>query len=217
MSLNKFSKALFFCTMCHVLCTMYYVPAWAKVVEKVVAVVNQEVITRYDLDRAMAPMLAEGQQATRSPEDLAALRRQVLENLVHQKLLEQEIIKSDIEVTDSDLQRAIAGILQKNGITVELLREELSAKGISFESYKEQIRTQVRQAKFIQQNLASQVQITSQDVQNYRRQHNLPPEQNDDLLWQLLFNERLDQEIHNYVLRLRKKAYVEIRSADHES
>lgn len=195
--------------MYHVLCTMYSVPAWAKIVEKAVAVVNSDVITLYDLDRAMAPMLAEGQH--RPPEELAALRKQVLENLVHQKLLEQEIAKSDIEVADADLQRAIAGILQKNAITVELLRQELSTKGISFESYKEQIRTQVRQAKFIQQNLASQVQITSQDVQNYRRQHNISAEQSDELLWQLLFNERLDQEIHNYVLRLRKKAYVEIK------
>lgn len=286
--------------------------AWAEIVEKAIAVVNDDVITLYDLDRAMAPLAAQKKEAE-------GLRRQVLVNLVHQKLLEQEVVKAEIEVTDQDLQRAIAGILQQNRITIEELQRELAAKGISFEAYKEQITLQIQQAKFIQQNLSPQVQVTQQDIQNYRRQHqwgeaakqrvkmawiflawegeasdrekagqmesarqlaeqwregenlqkifkkygqtertlwtdeltqelreavqNMEPgsigdpvttpqgvyvmqlnerleaaaarenleNRSDEDIYQLLFNERLDQEIHNYILRLRRKAFVEIR------
>ncbi|MBI4224470.1 MAG: SurA N-terminal domain-containing protein [Deltaproteobacteria bacterium] len=308
-------SGLFFLLLVHGLRSTVHGPVLhAEVTEKVVAVVGDDVITLYDLDRAMAPLAKQ--------KNAEGVRRQILENLVHQKLLEQEVAKAEIEVTDEDLQRAVAGILHNNGITIDILRSELSSKGITFEAYKDQIKEQIRQAKFIQQNLAPQVQVTAQDVQNFRRRHQLedaakqkvtlawiflPWEEeasdkaereqveearglaeklrkgedaekiakkhprtertlwtdeltpelreaaskmaageigdpvttpqgvyvmelkerhesgaaegkagnlSEEEVYQRLFNERLDQEIHNYVLRLRKKAFVEIRTAD---
>lgn len=155
-----------------VLCTMYYVLypllSHAKVIDRVVAVVNNDVVTEYDLDQTMASRLAEVRRSPNPDLTVQAVRRQVLDELVSQRLLQQEIEKADIEVTDEDLAGAIANVLQKNQINIEILRAELAAKGISFEAYKEQLKEQIRQAKFIQQNVSSNVQVTDQDVQNYR-------------------------------------------------
>ncbi|OGQ04519.1 MAG: hypothetical protein A2W61_00825 [Deltaproteobacteria bacterium RIFCSPLOWO2_01_44_7] len=126
----------------------------AKVVDRIVAVVNSDVITQYDLDRTMAGKSGD--------------RRQVLEDLINQKLFQQEIARSNVEVTDQDLSLAIENILKTNGINIEILRAELASKGIPFEAYREQVREQVRQMKFIQQNLASHVQVTDQDVERYQ-------------------------------------------------
>jgi len=130
--------------------------AQAKVVDRIVAIVNNDVITLYDLDRAVAGRRAD--------------RHQVLEDLIDQKLIHQEITKSNIEVTDQDLAMTIDSVLQKNGINIEILRAELASKGVSFEAYREQLREQIRQAKFIQQNLVSEVQATDRDVRRYQSQ-----------------------------------------------
>ena len=278
----------------------------AEIVERVVAVVNDEVITLHDLDSAMAPLKSQ----KKDPE----LPHKVLEDLIDQKLLERQIKKSKIEVGDDDLRHAVATVLQRNQITIDALKEELSSKGISFEAYKEQLKKQIRQNKFIQQNMGSKVQVSEQEMQNYRKKHQglgnestsvrlvsvfLPFEEgdnakdrrklvregeaivdrarrgedlavldksakeqngrlgdlpkdlasvvsrmepgaisdpvqtpegvyvvkllersavaavaeankNEDEIWQQIFNEKMNDEIHNYLLRLRKKAYVEV-------
>lgn len=148
---------------------LFVTTAYAKVVDRIVVVVNNDVITLYDLDRAMAPRLSQMRHTETPGLALPALRQQVLEDLINQKLLDQEIAKADIEVTDEDLARAIAGVLQQNKINIEILRAELAAKGIAFEDYKEQLKKQVQQVKFMQQNLGSKVQVSSQDVQKYRQ------------------------------------------------
>lgn len=156
------------------LCAIFFCFFWsglvgAEIVEKTVAVVNNDVITLYDLDRAMAPVLAEGKRLGKPEGELKALRQKILEELIHQKLFEQEIKKSEIEVTSADLTRAIGGVLQKNQITIDMLKDELAGKGISFEAYKDQLQSQIRQYKFIQQNLSPKVQVTEQDIQNFRK------------------------------------------------
>lgn len=138
-------------------------PIAAEVIERIVAVVNNEAITLHDLDSAMAPL--------RGDKKDTELRRKVLEDLVHQKLLEQEVEKANIEINDEELRRAVAGVLQRNQITIEGLKEELMAKGISFETYKEQLKKQIRQGKFIQQNLGARVQVTEQELQQVRKKN----------------------------------------------
>lgn len=175
-------------------------PLQARQVDRVVAVVNSEAVTRYELDRAAAV-----NKKLPPP--------QVLENLIHQKLLEQEIEKSKMEVSDDELARGVANVLAQNGATIEALQMELSAKGISFDSFKDQLRREIRQGKFIQQTVGANVQISDRDVEFYKNDH---PEKKwssaDNMqIERELYNERMAQEINNYLLRLRKKAFVEIR------
>lgn len=189
----------FFAGTCFVAC-LAIAPAHAKLVDRVVAVVNNEAVTLFDLDRAAAV------NKKKAPAE-------VLEALIHQKLLEQEIEKSKMEVTDDELARGVANVLAQNRVGIEELQMELSAKGISFDSFKDQIRREVRQGKFIQQTVGANVQITDRDIEFYKNDH---PEKKwasaDDMqIERDLYNERMSQEINNYLLRLRRKAFVEIR------
>lgn len=198
------------------------IPAETKMVNRILAVVNDDVITQYDLDRAIAPSLNEIRRAGNSGIRKEEMEKQILDGLIHQKLLEQEIHKAHIEVSDEELARAIAGVLQKNQITIETLKAELSQKGVPFEDFKGQISGEIRQAKFIQQNLSSQIQISEEEIENFksRLEKETPEEAKrdgtlasaDDLkIQQILYNERMEEEISNYFLRLRRKAFVEIR------
>lgn len=175
-------------------------PVYAKLMDRVAAVVNNEAVTLFDLDRAAAI-------------NKKKTSAQVLEDLIHQKLLDQEIEKSKMEVTDDELARGVANVLAQNRVGIEELQMELSAKGISFDSFKDQLRREIRQGKFIQQTVGANVQITDRDIEFYKNDH--PGKKwtsaDDMQIERDLYNERMSQEINNYLLRLRKKAFVEIR------
>lgn len=138
----------------------------AKVVDRIIAVVNDDVITQYDLDRAMAIRLTEfkGQQKAKTE----GLEKELLTSLINQKLLEQEIEKAKVQVEDEELARAVARVLSENGITIDVLRQELTKKGIRFEEFKEQLSKEIRQVKFIQQTVAPNVEVSDQDVENFK-------------------------------------------------
>lgn len=127
----------------------------AEVVDRIVAIVNQDVVTQFDLDRAM--VVAKGQP-----------REKVLEELINKKLLDQEISKAKIEVEEEEMARAIADVLRQNQTSIEALRADLAQKGISFESFKEQLSKEIQQVKFIQQTLGSGVQVSAKEVENFK-------------------------------------------------
>ncbi|MDO8494345.1 MAG: SurA N-terminal domain-containing protein [Deltaproteobacteria bacterium] len=148
----------------------------AKIVDRIAAVVNQEVITQSDVDRAMAMMIAAAKKKP-SAEESNRLYADVLQNLIDQKILEIEIAKSEIEVTPTELSGSIAGVLQNNQMTLEQLQAELAERGSSFASFKEELKKQIQQSKFIQQQVSPSVQVTEQDVEKYRRTHRLSVDQ----------------------------------------
>ena len=161
-------RFFYFLVSCCLFLASIIFPLHAKIIDRVAAVVNNDVITEYDVDRSIAPRLSEIRRSANPDLATKAARSQILNELINQKLLKQAIDKADIEVTDDDLSRAIANVLQKNRINIEVLRAELAGKNVSFEAYKEQLKEQIRQAKFIQQNVASSVQVSDQDVTNYK-------------------------------------------------
>ncbi len=138
----------------------------AKLVDKVVAVVNNDVVTLFDLDRAMAPQLGNIQKSPDRDSAYEDAKQTALNSLIDQKLLEQAIKKSEIEISDDDLASAIASVLKQNRITIDQLRQELTNKGVGFESYKESLKNEIRRTKFIQQNLAMNVQVSDQEVED---------------------------------------------------
>ncbi|MDO8526388.1 MAG: SurA N-terminal domain-containing protein [Deltaproteobacteria bacterium] len=147
-------------------------PLHAKIVDRVVAVVNNDAITELALERAMAMKQSEIKRSTNPELTQKTIRSQVLSDMINQKLLQQEIIKANIEVSDDDLARAIANVLQKNGINIEILRAELAGKGIPFESYKEQLKDQIRQTKFMQQHITAHV--SDEEVQSFKSGQVIP-------------------------------------------
>ena len=136
-----------------------------KSINRVVAIINDEIITERDLNKAMA------KHPRRSRHNDQMVRRQILNRLIDEILFNQLMAKADIEVTDDELARAIANILHQNRITLAKLKKEVASKGLTYEQYKQEVRRQVKQVKFINQIIGPQVKITDQDLRDYYQRH----------------------------------------------
>lgn len=153
------------------LLAIFIVTVHAETVDRVVAVVGSEVITLYDLDRAMAPYLNEIKKAKNKDSKFKEIRLEVLSRLVDDLLLRQAVAESKVVATDDDLARAIRNVLAQNHITIEILKDELARKGISFDSYRDQLRKDIQRIKFVNQEIGLRVKISDQDLRDYYERH----------------------------------------------
>jgi len=144
-------------------------PARAAVVDRIAAVVNDDVITWsevYDLGgQHIEERLAEGRGASRR-----GLELEVLDALIGQKLVEQEIRRLDLDVTEQDLERALGDIARQNGLERDQLQAEVVASGLAWSEYLEQLKQNLREMKFNQQVLAPRIVIRDDELRDaYRR------------------------------------------------
>lgn len=130
--------------------------------DKVVAVVNDSVVTESQLHQQMAAARQQLQMShTPSP---ANLRQKILDRLID-KELELQIAKNmGIEIDDAELDKAIAEIAARNGISVERLQSELQKQGVSRVQYRKEIREQMIISQVQQRALAGKVNVTDQEI-----------------------------------------------------
>lgn len=143
----------------------------AEPVDRIVAIVGSDIITLFDLDRAMAPYVNEIKKSPDRDARYKSVKANTLDRLINDILLKQAIENSKITVTNDDVARAIKNVLVQNRITIDMLKNELAGKGISFESYKEDIKKNIMQIKFINQEIGSRVKITDHELMDYYKKH----------------------------------------------
>jgi peptidyl-prolyl cis-trans isomerase SurA len=139
----------------------------AKVINKVAAVVNNDVITEAEVERRLAAK----EVSTGKVVDEKARRRAAIESLINDKLMDQILKSANIDVSEDDLARAIANVLHSTGMNIQQLRAEVRSKGMSWGDYKKEIEGHIRRIKFINQVIGPQVKVTEQDIRDYYQRH----------------------------------------------
>lgn len=138
--------------------------AETQMLDKVVAVVNSEVITQQQLNQAMSVITAQYQQAGQPVPDKATLRKNALDGLIAESLQLQVAKKNNIKITDAQLNQAIAEIAQRNHLSVDQLKAELQKQGMSYSQYQAQIRKQMLISTLQQQALGGQIHVTDAEI-----------------------------------------------------
>ncbi len=135
--------------------------------DRVIAVVNTEVVTRLDLDEQVKVAL---QQLNRQGTPLPArevLERQLLERLITAKVLAQSAKETGLRVDDTQLQRSIDRIAQENKTTPDVFRRTLEADGIDFNRFREELRNEILIARLKEREVDSKILITEAEIDNY--------------------------------------------------
>ncbi len=129
----------------------------------VAAIVNDSVISDYDLNQRIALFLAtSGQQPP--PERMAQIRTQVLKQLETERLQLLEAQKKNISVSAADVDKAIDNILKENNLKKEQLEEMLARGGVAMATLRSQIAVGIAWSKTVQDQYGDRINITPEDV-----------------------------------------------------
>ena len=136
-------------------------------VDRIVAVVNNSVITDYELKRRVEQALRQiaGQNTPLPPRGL--LEKQLLERLITEKVLMQFAEDTNIRFEGLSLDRAIARIAQNNNLSPEAFRKALETDGIDFDAFREQIRAEMTIARLKEREVDNKLTITDAEIENY--------------------------------------------------
>lgn len=127
------------------------------------AVVNDEIITLYQLEEEVTSRL--GSDA----DDQA--RRKVLDSLVEELLIQQRAKALGLQVADEELEAAIEDIQRENKLTRQQLQAALTAQGIDFEGYRDTMRRQILRFKVIGREVRSKIDVLNKEIRDYYQQN----------------------------------------------
>ena len=144
--------------------------AAAETIDKVIAIVNGEVITLTELNEAVSFILKDTGGIINFDgveTDPAEIKRKVLDRLIDNKLIEQETKKMGIVVSEREIDNALENIQKENSISREELVKELETKGLSLEKYKEQIRRGMEKMMLVNREIKSRVVVNEDELRKY--------------------------------------------------
>ena len=135
-------------------------------VNRIVAIVNDDVILYTELEDAIAEVVAQlREKGTPIPEQ-AVLTKQVLERLVLDKLQLQIAKQNGITIDDNTLNSEIRDLAQQSGVTLTQFRDVLERDGYSYPKFREDLREQLAIRQVRRQMVASRITVNDQEVQN---------------------------------------------------
>ena len=142
-------------------------PAGAVPLDRVIAVVNDEALTQWELEEMKRIVLAQMKSSNVRPPAADALETQVLERLIIDHALQQFAKDNGVRVDDQMVERTILRIAQENKITPEELRRALDREKIPYAKYREDIRREVTIQRLREREVDSKVQVSEAEVENY--------------------------------------------------
>ncbi len=139
----------------------------SQLVDEVVAVVNNSVITRRELLDRADEIESQLRAAQREVPPRADLLGEVLERLVMERVQTQAAQDAGIRVTDQEVDRAIESVAQQNKLSATELRSRVEASGMSWTKYRDELRKQVQVIRLREREVDSKVQVYDGEIDNY--------------------------------------------------
>jgi peptidyl-prolyl cis-trans isomerase SurA len=136
----------------------------AQPIDRIAAVVEEDVILQSELDRALRNVLARyaNRQDQLPPRDV--LEKQVLERLILVRLQVARAERSGIRVTDEELDQAVNGVASQNGVSVDQLRQQLAADGIGFADFRATLRDEMITQRLRQSFAQGRINVSEAEV-----------------------------------------------------
>ncbi len=138
-----------------------------ELINRIVAVVNNDVITQVELDNQIEAISKqiEKRGIPLPPEDV--LKKQVLEQMIMDKIQMQYASEVGLKVDDEQLKKALQRIAADNKLTPEQFRQAVEKDGLSFDKFKEQIRSEIIKSRLRQREVDSKIVVTDSEISNY--------------------------------------------------
>lgn len=137
-------------------------------IDRIVAVVNDDVITRHELDDRLNIVVKQLQKQNISLPPQDALEKQVLERMVMDMLQAQFAKETGVHVDDTQLDKALLRIAQENKFaTLAEFRAKLAQDGVDFKKFREEIRSEIVATRLREREVDNKLVISDGEVDNY--------------------------------------------------
>ena len=145
------------------LCLLWVAPASARDVEGIAAIVNDEVISIYDVDQRVDLFLATS-GIEKSADVIERMRAQVLRSLVDEKLQMQEAKRVEIAIEAAEIERRLEGMARDSGMSLDGIKKFLGDNGITVESLKSQIEAELAWNQFVRRSFSGRIKIGDAEI-----------------------------------------------------
>ncbi len=133
-------------------------PCFAETIDKIVARVNDSIITESDVTKAR-------QKKPTLP------REEIIQNLIDGKIIDEQIEKKGGVISATDVTQALANMAKHENTTIDELRIKITNRGISFEDYKEDVKKDLQKQNFLKQAIYPRISISDYDIDKYYTRH----------------------------------------------
>jgi parvulin-like peptidyl-prolyl isomerase len=188
-------------------------PGWVQV-DRIAAVVNQDVILTSELARRVAGM-SPGPDKPPPP----GAERQILETMIDETLFTQEAARARITVSDPEVDGAIQEIKKSNRLDDAGLVKALAAQGYTMELYREDVRLQILRLRAMNVIIRPRVNVRDDEVlAAYKDAKKADPtlaafDKVKDRLGQQMFEQRMANETQKWLLQRRLSSYIAVRGS----
>ncbi len=141
-----------------------------QMVDKVAAIVNNNVVLESDVDDMMSTVKTQAKEAGQQLPDDQTLRHQILEREIMDSIITQIGQRAGVQISDQELDQAIQNIAAQNHMSLDQLRSRLSYDGVNYATYRNQIRKEMLISTVRNNEVRSRVTILPQEVDNLAKQ-----------------------------------------------
>ena len=143
------------------------VEAEQESIDAIIAIVQDDVITKRELEARKTLIITEFTRSGRKLPDDETLHRQVLEAMINDSILMQEAKRRGLKITDGQLNQAMQRISRDNQMDLTQFRQVLIAEGIDYEKYRETIRKDLTLNALRRQYTARSATISDEEVEDF--------------------------------------------------
>jgi peptidyl-prolyl cis-trans isomerase SurA len=136
-------------------------------VDRIVAVVNKEVITEYELAERINRIRNDLQRRGTALPDRREIEHQVLERLIIEKVQLQFARETGLRVDDIELDRTVARVAEGNKLPLAAFRQMLERDGIPFDAFREELRNEVLMSRLRERDVTSKITISEGEVETF--------------------------------------------------
>ncbi len=165
---NKILQALLLWLVCSVNTYAANPQKQVTPIDQIAAVVNDDVITRHELDDRMSIVVRQLQKQGTPLPPLEALEKQMLERMIIDMLQTQFAKETGVRVDDMQLDKTLQRIAQENKFSsLAEFRAKLEQDGVNFKKFREEIRSEIIATRLREREVDSKLVISDSEIENY--------------------------------------------------
>ena len=136
-------------------------------VDRIVAVVNDEVITERELEARVDFAFRQLRQQGTPPPPRATIERQLIERLINDRVQLQHAREIGLRIDDTDLEKALERIAGDNKLSLPQMRAALEKDGVPFTKFRDDIRNEIILSRLREREVAQKIVITDAEIDNF--------------------------------------------------